>query len=206
MASRKGDKLPATIGMNVMPTNEPHFTPKIPGKWSLILPASFCEGNMKMIHIATTALPGPELQPFLVNPFLPMHMGLHPSFLPHNLEPLPGTVQNASLNNIMVNPWHDTDPQYHPDEYPPASNSLQNPLDTNSKRLEYLLNSTLATALTIQTSGISILGDILSPRAQNTLKVLNALVSVEMPVSGPRTIVNNSPAHFKYVKKVTHWL
>ena len=154
----------------------------------------FREGNI--IHIETTTLPGSEFQPYpVINPFLPMHIGLHPSLLqPPNPEPLPGTIQNASPNNVTVNPCRDTDLQHYPAESPPASNPLEN---TNSKRLEYLLDSALATALTIQTSGISSSADILSPRAYNTLKALNALVSVEMPVSGSRT---DSPRY------VTKWL
>ena len=163
----------------------------------------FREGNI--IHLATTALPGPEFQPFPVNPFLPMHMGLHPSFLlPPNLEPLPGTIENpsqnnVSLNNVMANPWRDTDSHHRPVEFPPDSNSSRYPLDTNSKRLEYHLESALATALTIQISGIS-------PRAHNTLKALNSLVSVEVTVSGPRTVANDQPVRFKYLKKVIKWL
>ena len=161
----------------------------------------FREGNINIIHLATTILPGPEFQGFPVNPFLPMHMGLYPSFLPlPNLEPLHGTIQNASPNNIItVNPSRDTDPQHHPAESPPASNSSQYPLDANSKLLEYYLECALATVLSIQTSGISGSADILSPRARNTLKALNALVSVETPVSGQRTIANDPPARFKYV-------
>ena len=36
ISSRKGDKLPATIGTNVMPTNgaTSYFAPKMPGEWS----------------------------------------------------------------------------------------------------------------------------------------------------------------------------
>ena len=134
-----------------------------------------------------------------------MHMGLHPSSLlpPPNLQPLPG--KNASPNDITVNPWHNTDPQHYPAESPAASNSSRNHRDTNSKRLEYLLESALATALAIQTSGISNSSDILSPRAHNTLKALNALVSVEMPVSGSKTVANDPPARFKYVKRVSKW-
>ena len=157
------------------------------------------------MHIAT-ATPGPEFQPFPVNPFLPMHMGLHPSlFLPPNIKPFPG-IQNASPNNITLNPWHDTNPQHQPTESPPVSNSSHYPPDTNSKRLEYHLDSALATALAIQISGISSSADILSPRAHNTLKALNALVSVEMPVSGPSTLASDPPARFKFVKKVTELL
>ena len=129
-------------------------------------------------------------------------MGLHPSFLlPPNLEP-PGTIQNTSPNNITINPWRATDPQHHPAESPSPT------LDTNLKRLEYHLESALATALTIQTSGKSSSADILSPRAHNTLKALNALVSesVETPVSGPRTVAKDPSARFKYVKKATRWL
>ena len=94
----------------------------------------------------------------------------------------------------MVNPWRNTDPQYHLAESPPASYSF---LDTNSKRLEYHLEFALATALTIQTSGISNSADILSPRAHKTLKALNALVSVELPVSDPGKVGNDPPARFK---------
>ena len=41
MSSRKRDKLPATIGTKVMPTNgaTSHFTPKMPGEWFLIPPS-----------------------------------------------------------------------------------------------------------------------------------------------------------------------
>ena len=212
MSARKRDKLPATIGTKVVPTNDAtsHSTPKVPGKWSWFPPVSFGEGNI--INLATTTLPGPEFQPFPVNPFLPMHMGLHPSFLlPPNLEPPPETIQNKSPNNITVNPWHNTDPQHHPAESPSTSNNASRySLDTtnNLKRLEYHLESALATALAIQTSEISSSSSagILSPRAHNTLKALNALVSVEMPVSDPRTVAKIPSARFKYAKKVTKWL
>ena len=161
-------------------------------------PVLFREGNF--IHLAITTLPGPDFQPLPVNPFLPMHMGLHPSSLRlPNFEPLPGNIQNASSNNITVNPWRDADPQHHSAEFPPASNSSRYPLDNISKRLEYHLDSALQAALTIQTSEIS-------PRAHNTLKALNALVSVDMPVSGPRTVASDPPARFKFVKKMTKWL
>ena len=167
-------------------------------------PVLFLESNI--VHLATSTLPGPKFQPFPVNPFLPMHMGLHPRFLlPPNLEPLPGTIQDASPSNITINPWRDTDsdPQHPPVESPPARNST---LDTDSKCLEYLLESALATALTIQTSGISSSANILSPRAHNTLKALNALVSVDIPVSASKTVANDPPPRFKFVKKVTKWL
>ena len=152
----------------------------------------FREDNI--IHLVTSTLPGPELQSYPVNSLIPMHMGLHLL----NPEPLPGTIQNTSPNNITANPWRNTDPQHDPTESPPTSN----PLDTNSKCLEYHLDSALATALAIQTSGISSSTDILSPRAHNTLKALNALVSMEMPVSDPRTIANDPPALSEYVKRV----
>ncbi|KAF8814552.1 hypothetical protein BYT27DRAFT_7205991, partial [Phlegmacium glaucopus] len=88
---RKSDKLSATSGTTMMPENEAtnrHYTPKTP---------------------APATLPGPEFQPFPVNPFLPIHMGLHPSlFLPPILPPLPGAAQNASPNNITVDKWNDT--------------------------------------------------------------------------------------------------
>ena len=136
-----------------------------------------------------------------------MHMGLHPSLLlPPNLQALPGTIQNASPNNVTVNSWHDTDPQHQPAESTPASNSSRYLPDTDLKRLEYHLDSALATAYIIQTSGISSSADILSPRAHKTLKALNDLVSMEMPVSSPRTVANDPPARFKFANKVTKWL
>ena len=167
----------------------------------------FREGNI--IHLAATTLPGLDLPPFLINTFLQMHMGLHrTSASPPNPEPHPNSIQNASPNNIIINPGGDTDPQHHSAESSLASNSSQYHLDTNSKRLEYHLQSALATALTIQTSEISSSGDILSPRAYNTLKALNALVSVEMPVSSPRAVANDPPARSKFNKKMTNlkWL
>ncbi|KAF8814547.1 hypothetical protein BYT27DRAFT_6964533 [Phlegmacium glaucopus] len=195
MSLRKSDKLPATTGTTMMPENDAtsrHYAPKMP---------------------APTTLPGPEFQPFqpfLVNPFL--NMGLHPSlFLPHILPPLPGAAQNASPNNIMVNKWSDTfsqpnlPPHHHP-ESPTATDLSPDPPDTNSKRLEYYLDSALVTALIIQTSGISSSVDILSPRAYNTLKALNALVSVETPLFCPRTVASDPPTRFKSVRKATRWL
>ena len=160
-----------------------------------------------IIHLATTTVPGPEFQPFPVYPFLPMHMGLHPSLLlPPTIGPLHSTP-NASPNDITVNPLCDRGLQQHPAEYPPANNPSRCPLDnTNSKRLEYLLESALATALTFQASGISSSADILSPRAHNTLKALNALVSVEVPIPGPGILPSDSPARFKFVKKMAKWL
>jgi hypothetical protein len=91
----------------------------------------------------------------------------------------------------------------------PATSTLPGSESQNSKLLEYHLESALATALTIQTSGVSKSTDILSPRARNTLKALHALVSMEMPVSGPKTIASASdpPAPFNNVtKNLIKWL
>lgn len=43
MSSRRRGKLPATIGTKVTRTNgaTSHFTPKVPGEWSLIPPSIF---------------------------------------------------------------------------------------------------------------------------------------------------------------------
>jgi hypothetical protein len=153
-----------------------------------------------ILHLAFSTLPVPELHSFPINP-----LGLHPSFiLRPNLEHFPGTtIQDAYPNDITVNPWRDTDPQHHPAESPPVSSYSS--LDYNSnKRLEYHLESALDTVLGVLSSA----DNILSPRAHNTLKALNALVSVEKPVSGPMTIANDDPpTRFNNVtKNVTKWL
>lgn len=159
---------------------------------------------------ATATLPGPKFQAPAINSCL--HTGLDPNMLLSPiLQPFPGAVQPP---NITANERNDTSlqPNRHPDHYlpksPQATNSPQNSPDTNSKRLEHLLDAALETALTtaliIQTSGGS--AEILSPRAHNTLQMLNALVSAETPVSSPNDMASNPHTRFKSVRNVASWL
>lgn len=121
------------------------------------------------------------------------HMGLRPHFiLPHVLQPFSSATQSALPNANTADIWSDTSSQlkshpcHHSPEFSPAAHSSQDsPGSTNSKNLEYHLESTLATVLNIQTSGISSSAEILTPRAQNILRMINALVSTD--ISSPRT-------------------
>ena len=122
-----------------------------------------------------------------------MHMGLHPNFLSHILQPFSAD----SLNNNITNDWNDlpslTD--LNPHQYPPVTPNLsQHHLDTDSKSLEHHLNSALA--ILLQTTGI--LADGITPQARNTLKAINVLVSIETPT--------HNPLPFKSVKEVVKWL
>ena len=127
---------------------------------------------------APATFPGPESQPRPTNPFLQIHMGLHP-------------------NNNTASSWNDLSPStnLHP-HYPVTPNSSPHSScpDTNSKPLEHHLNSALA--ILIQTSGILADASDVTPQARNTLKAINALVSMETP-RRPR---------FKSVRKLAKWL
>ena len=143
---------------------------------------------------APTTLPGHESHPHPINPFLPMHMGLHPNFLSHILQPFPN---NASNNNNTANNWNDlpSSTNLHPHHYPATPRSSRHRPDTDSKSLEHHLDSALD--ILIQTSGI--LADGVTPRARNALKAINALVSMETPTYDP-------PPRFIFVRKVAKWL
>ncbi|KAF8802740.1 hypothetical protein BYT27DRAFT_7196283, partial [Phlegmacium glaucopus] len=167
--------------------------------------------NAPLPMLAPTTLP---TRPLPIPPFTPMHTNLRQNLvLSPTLSPFPGAVQDAPLSSITENEQNDTYSQRHPRHYPPESplstNSSRNPPVNNSGRLEHLVESALETALTaaliIQTSEISSSAEILSPRAQDTLKELNALVSGETPVSSP-AIVNETTTRFKSVRKVARWL
>ena len=162
-----------------------------------------------IVHIASTTLSGPDFQPSPINPF---PMGLSPNFLSRILQPFAGGIHNAPQNNDTSSEWNDLSSQrnLHPSQYPAepplATSSSRDPLDTDMKRLEHHLDSALASALTIHASGISSSDEILSPRAHRSLKALNALVSVEMPISSQRLTSNDRPTRFNSVKKVARWL
>lgn len=169
--------------------------------------------NNRLLSEPTT-LPGPKFRPL---PKIPISTGPHPTLCSSPaLEPCPGAVQDPPPNNITSNTGSDTSPQPHvlppcPSESQLFANLSQDSPDINSKRLEHLLDSALETALEtaliIQTSGISISADILSPRAHNTLKALNALVSAETPVHSTRSLkASGPPSRFKTVRQVTRWL
>lgn len=144
------------------------------------------------VHPALTTLPGPESQPHPINPFLPMHMGLHPNFLSHILQPFPNDASNGNNWNDLASPTN-----LHPHHYPPTPSSSRHRSDDNSKSLEHHLNSALE--ILIQTSGI--LADGVTPKARNTLKAINSLVSIETPTYDPPP-----QARFISVRKVAKWL
>ena len=144
------------------------------------------------IQLATTTLPGLESQPHPINPFLPMHLGLPPDFLSHILQPFP----DDAPNNNKANDWDDfpSSTNLIPHQYPATPSSSQHRPDTNSNSLEHHLDSALA--ILIQTSGL--LTDGVSPQARNTLRAINALVSMETPTYNPPPL--------KSVRKVAKWL
>jgi hypothetical protein len=107
---------------------------------------------------------------------------------------------NNSAHNLNASATETKDhPRHYPPEYPIPTDSS---LDTNPKCLEHLLESALATALIIQTSGISSPAEILTTRAQNTLNALNALVSVESPASSASSTGSDPTTR----SRVTKWL
>ena len=108
-------------------------------------------------------------------------MGLDPNFLSHILPPFPDDSE-FPINNT-VNDWIGSSKNLHPlsHNYPATLNSsllrhMHHP-DTNSKSLEHHLDSALA--ILIQTSGTPPLAEGVSLQARNTLKAINALVSME---------------------------
>ncbi|KAF8802744.1 hypothetical protein BYT27DRAFT_7244528 [Phlegmacium glaucopus] len=186
------------------------------------LPVTMMKRRLMQVSHATSCQNSPKIpapttppsRPLPIPPFTPMHTNLRQNLvLPPTLSPFPGAVQDALLSSITEDKENDTYSQRHPHHYLPESplstNSSRNPPVNNSGRLEHLLESALETALTaaliIQTSETSSSAEILSPRAQNTLKALNALVSGKTPVSSP-TIANETTTRFKSVRKVARWL
>ena len=153
----------------------------------------------KIVFLAPMTLSGPtEFQPFPMNPFLPMHMGLPPN-LSHILQPSPPNNYTTddgsnSSSQTTLNPCH------YPAESPLATNSSRDILDSDSKRLEHYLHSALA--IVVKASGISSSAEILTPRAHKTLRALNALVPVETPVpSPPKTLASDPPVRSNSVGK-----
>ena len=141
----------------------------------------------KIVCLAPMTLPGPAFQPFPINPFLPTHMGLPPNFLSHILQPraFPGNVQNIPPNNYFTDDWSSPSSQTipHPCHYraesPLTPNSSRDILDSDSKLLEHHLHSALA--IIVSASGILSSTELVTPRAHNTLKALNALLPMETP-------------------------
>ena len=144
------------------------------------------------VQPAPTTLHGFETQPHPMNPFLPIHMGLHPNFLSHILQPFPDDAPNKNTANDRNDLPSSTNLKPH--QYSAAPDSLQRHPDTISKSLEHHLDSALA--ILIQTSGTS--ADGVTLQARNTLKAINALVSMETPIYDP------PPS--KFVKKAVKWL
>ena len=152
------------------------------------------------VQPAPTTLPasGPESHSNPINPFLPIHMGLHPNFL-SILQPFP---DGAVINN-MANDRNDlpSSTNLHPHHNPATPNSSRHRRpDTNSESLEHHLDSALA--ILIQTSGILGDGDDdhgVTPQTRNTLKAINALIPVE---------TTTYPPPFKSVgkRKMVKWL
>ena len=144
------------------------------------------------VQPAPTALHYTKSQPI---PFLPMHMGLNPNFLSHIFKkktPFP----DDSPNNNKANDRNDlpSSTNFNPHQYPATPNSSQHYSDTNSKSLQHHLDSALK--ILIQTSGTS--ADGVTPQVRNTLKAINALVSMETQTY--------NPPPFKSFRKVTKWL
>ena len=136
-------------------------------------------------------LHGIETQPYPINPFLPMRMGLHPNFLSHILQPFP----DDALDNNTANDRNElpSSTNLNPHQYSVAPDSSQHQPDATSNSLEYHLHSALA--ILLQTSGT--LADGVTPQARNTLKAINALVSTETPTRDPP---------FKVSRKAFKWL
>ena len=141
------------------------------------------------VQPAPTTLSGPESlsqpHPITSNPFLRIHtMGHHPS-------------------NNTANSWIDlpSSTNLHPHHYPATLNSSRHRTDTNLQSLEHHLNSALI--ILIQTSGI--LADDVTPQARNTLKAINALISMETVTKTP-TYDPLPPSRFKSVRKIAKWM
>ena len=120
-----------------------------------------------------------------------MHIGLHPNFLSHILQPFPDDSPNNNTSNDRNDLPSSANLNLH--QYPPIPTSSQHQPDTISKSLEHHLDSALT--ILIQTSGIV---DGVTPQARNTLKAINALASMEAPTY--------DPLPFKSVRKVARWL
>ena len=171
-------KLPVTV--ETMPV-QPHgdgisrqYSPKILGECSLIqFSMAFPENNF--VHLGPTVLPGPEAQS------LKTDVGIQ-----SDLEPISSAPQT---NNDTTNSRRDSCPQPNPHlrhysyEAPLAADPSQDYSDTDSKVLEYHLASVLGTVLRIQE--ISNSTEIFTPRAQNILTAINAVVSRESSGSSP---------------------
>ena len=82
--------------------------------------------------------------PHPINSFLPMHMGLHPNFLSHLLQPFSAD----SPNNNKANDWNNlpSSTNRNPHQYPATPKSSHHRPDTitNLKSLEHHLGSALA--------------------------------------------------------------
>lgn len=148
----------------------------------------FCENNF--VHLGFQVQPGPdmELPPLKINTTEghPIHMDFHPSFL---LSSFPGAIQNANNNTADISSSQSNSHSRHLVEPPLSASSSRDPYLI---LLEQQLQSVLDTVLTIQnrlqtsSSGTSSLAEILTAQAQGILEEINALVSVETPVSSPR--------------------
>ena len=122
-------------------------------------------------------------------------MGLRPNFLSHILQLFPD--DDDPNNSTTADDWNDLLSSTNLHSHPATPNSSRHHPDstiTNSKSLEHHLDSALS--ILIQTSGI--LADGVTPQARNTLKAINALVSMETP--------SYDPPSFKYVGRVVKWL
>jgi hypothetical protein len=151
----------------------------------LLLPTAALDNSPR--PPAPSEPPNTLLEPRRNNPFLTLP---------------PPNDNNA--NNRKFSSQTNLHPRHYPPEYPIPTDLSQDSPDINPKCLEHLLESALATALVMQTSGISNSAEILTTRAQNTLKALNALVSVESPVSSTGTGTTTSDSSTR--NKVTKWL
>ena len=172
---------------------------------------------MKITLLESPASPGPDnSEPSTIRPH--HAKTAHPNlFFPHVRQPFSCSVQgplpHISTTNICTglssqlnshsrhyssesplattnnNSLQDSYPRPCPSDSPTSANLSRNSPDTNLKLLlEHHLESILTTVLAIQSSEISGLPEILTPRAQSILRAVNALVSTESSVSSPRSL------------------
>jgi len=156
----------------------------------LLPPTAALDNSSRLL--APSEPPKTPPEPRRNNPFLTLPPSNH------------NTLNHNTANNWKVSSQTNLHPRHYPPEYPIPTDLSQDSPDINPKCLEHLLESALAIALVMQTSGISNSAEILTTRAQNTLKALNALVSVESPVSSTGTGTTTGDSSTR--NKVTKWL
>jgi hypothetical protein len=151
----------------------------------------FLENNFIHLGSKNFKLPGPDSK----FPPLTINTSGHPNHMGFFLPSFPAVaVQNAlGTNNTADISW--SRPNSHSPHYlvesPLATNSSQGFSDPNSI-LEQQIELLLETVQKKVQSGT------FSPRAQNSLKLINDLISMETPVASARTSTCESPSQYSW--------